>query len=98
MIIIVYINVEEKCLEQYNDPKKYYSNPNILNSLIQQSIKDIRQYYKVTDVIFEEYTTENDDTFFKLSITTEEHGIINQTNTIKTEEENGSIQQAKNTK
>lgn len=69
-IVTIFISLEEICLIKYGNPKAY-TNPNVVNALKEQSLTNVRKMYNVTDIeSFEQYMTENDDIFFKITIKT----------------------------
>lgn len=70
-IVTIFISLEEICLIKYGNPKAY-TNPNVVNALKAQSLKNVRKMYNVTDIEnFEQYMNESGDKFFKITIKSE---------------------------
>lgn len=71
MNIIIFISLEEISLIKHGNPKAY-TNPNVVNALKAQSLKNVRKMYNVTDIEnFEQYMNESGDNFFKITIKSE---------------------------
>ena len=68
---IIFINIDELSLIKHGNSKAY-SNPNVLNALKAQSLQNVRQLYNITDIEhFEQYSSENGDNYFKITIKTD---------------------------
>lgn len=69
---IIFINIDELSLIIKYGNSKAYSNPNVLNVLKTQSLQNVRQLYNITDIeLFEQYSSENGDNYFKITIKTD---------------------------
>lgn len=78
---IILINIDELSLIKHGNSKAY-SNPNVLNALKAQSLQNVRQLYNITDIeLFEQYSSENGDNYFKITIKTD--GSIKQVKNTK---------------